>query len=236
MRVLVIPDVHLKPWMFDRASELLSKGEADRAVCLMDIPDDWLQGFNIDLYIETYDSAMSFHRKHPDTLWCCGNHDMSYIWHLQETGFSLFALPTVNEKFGQLRAVIDDESKMAFIHRIDDVLFLHGGLTDPFVRYYASDIEHDDAGAVIERINSLSGRQMWDDASPIWYRPQMNSEKMYMQDRLLQVVGHTPMEYIKREGNVISCDVFSTYRDGKAIGTQEFPIIDTATWEFKGVK
>ena len=53
MKVLVIPDVHLKPWMFDRAAELLKDGAADRAVCLMDIPDDWRQEFNLDLYVQT---------------------------------------------------------------------------------------------------------------------------------------------------------------------------------------
>lgn len=41
MIVLVIPDVHLKPNMFHRAAELMNQGIADRAVCLMDIPDDW---------------------------------------------------------------------------------------------------------------------------------------------------------------------------------------------------
>lgn len=41
MRVLVIPDIHLKPWIFDRAGEILNEGKAEKAVCLMDIPDDW---------------------------------------------------------------------------------------------------------------------------------------------------------------------------------------------------
>ena len=41
MIVLVIPDIHLKPWIFDRAEEILREGKADKAVCLMDIPDDW---------------------------------------------------------------------------------------------------------------------------------------------------------------------------------------------------
>lgn len=50
MKVLVIPDVHLKPWMFIRAGELLKSGIAEQAVCLMDIADDWRQEFNIDLY------------------------------------------------------------------------------------------------------------------------------------------------------------------------------------------
>lgn len=33
MRVLVIPDIHLKPWIFDRTEKILRDGKADRAVC-----------------------------------------------------------------------------------------------------------------------------------------------------------------------------------------------------------
>ena len=40
MKVLVIPDVHLKPWMFQRASELMKEIKPDRTICLMDIADD----------------------------------------------------------------------------------------------------------------------------------------------------------------------------------------------------
>ena len=60
MKVLVIPDVHLKPWIFHRASELMKDKTADLAVCLMDIADDWRQQFNLDLYIQTYDAAVRF--------------------------------------------------------------------------------------------------------------------------------------------------------------------------------
>ena len=49
-------------------------------------------------------------------------------------------------------------------------------------------------------------------------------------------LGHTPMDMITKEGNLISCDVFSTYRDGKPIGTEEFLLLDTETWECSGVK
>lgn len=56
MKVLVIPDVHLKPYMFQQASELLGQGKAERAVCLMDLPDDWECEYNIGLYVETFDS------------------------------------------------------------------------------------------------------------------------------------------------------------------------------------
>ena len=50
MKVLVIPDVHLKPRMFDRAAEILARGNASQAVCLMDLPDDWSQERNTALY------------------------------------------------------------------------------------------------------------------------------------------------------------------------------------------
>ena len=77
---------------------------------------------------------------------------------------------------------------------------------------------------------------MWDDASPLWLRPQFDFEKMYREADILQVGGHTPVEKIDRLGNVISCDLCSTYRTGDPIGTQEFLLIDTATWDYKGIK
>ena len=79
-KVFVIPDVHLKPWMFERASELIAKGSCDAIVMLGDLVDDWYQEKNIDLYNETFDAAIAFTSKHPDTFWCYGNHDVSYLW------------------------------------------------------------------------------------------------------------------------------------------------------------
>lgn len=69
MKVLVIPDIHLKPWMFQQAGEIMEKGTVERAVCLMDIPDDWNQEYNLELYNETFDAAIAFARKYPDTFW-----------------------------------------------------------------------------------------------------------------------------------------------------------------------
>jgi len=142
MKILVIPDVHLKPWMFRRASELMEENIADKIVCLMDIADDWNQQWNLDLYIQSYDATISFAKDYPDTLWCYGNHDACYPWNQRETGYSRIAPRTVCDK--------------------------------------------------------------------------------------------PPVKEIYREGNVISCDVFSTDEAGKPIGTQEFLLIDTNTWEFKG--
>ena len=236
MKILVIPDVHLKPWMFDRASEILNSGAAKKAVCLMDIPDDWGQEYNLGLYEETFDAAIRFQREFPETLWCYGNHDLSYEWLQYESGFSSVAIPVVQKKLSELRRELPDRSQMAYIHRIDDVLFLHGGLTHAFVKYYANDVDYDDTDAVIEKINLLGRNEMWDDASPLWFRPQFYNEKMYKEEDLLQVVGHTPVMQIDRLGNMLSCDLFSTYSTGDPIGTQEYLLIDTVTWEYEGIK
>ena len=236
MKVLVIPDVHLKPWMFDRASEILKSGAAEKAVCLMDIPDNWGQEYNLGLYEDTFNAAIRFQKAYPDTLWCYGNHDLSYEWLQYESGFSSMAIPVVTAKLSALRRTLPDRSQMAYVHRIDDVIFLHGGLTHAFVKYYASDADYDDTDAVIEKVNLLGRYDMWDDASPLWFRPQFYNEKMYKEADLLQVVGHTPVMQIDRLGNVLSCDLFSTYRNGDPIGTQEFLLIDTETWDFEGIK
>lgn len=232
MKVMVIPDVHLKPDMFKKASEILNKGLADRAVCLMDIADDWYQEKNIDLYIRTYDAAVRFANEFSDTLWCYGNHDLSYLWNKHETGFSIFAQPTVCLKMNELIKAAAEGKNIAYIHHIDGYLFMHGGLNDEFVRRYVSPDDYDDVEKVVETINSLGKNEIWHETSPIWFRPQYHAGRMYGEDKLVQVVGHTPVEGIYKDGNVISCDVFSTYRDKRPIGTQEFLIIDTESGEY----
>lgn len=236
MKVLVIPDVHLKPWMFERASELMKGTKAEKAVCLMDIPDDWGQEFNLDLYISTFYSAVSFAKEFPETLWCYGNHDICYPWNQRETGYSPIASWAVCEKLRVLQKVLPDEKQLAFLHRIDNVLFCHGGLTDEFVRRYVPAKHYDNVDAVIDTINGFGPGELWQDESPLWCRPQYCSGSMYKPGKLLQVVGHTPVEAITKKDNLISCDVFSTYRDGRPIGTQEFLMLETDSWAYKGIR
>ncbi len=236
MKVLVIPDVHLKPLMFRQAEALMHQKIADRAVCLMDIPDDWEQEYNISLYEETYDAAIHFAAAFPETAWCYGNHDLSYFWHCLESGYSSFASMTVQRKLLELREAVPADNPIRYVHRIDNVLFSHGGVLNYFVEEYVPGSKYDDVDAVVEIINQLGRREMWDDVSPIWLRPQFSKMKLYKPRKLLQVVGHTPVDEITREGNLISTDVFSIYRDGRPIGTQEFLLLDTVTWEYSGVR
>ena len=236
MKVLVIPDVHLKPQMFLRAVELMKEYKPGRAVCLMDLPDDWGKEFDIGLYEQTYNAAIAFARVFPNTLWCWGNHDISYVWGKLESGYSPYAESRVITKLEQLRANLKDERNLAFVHRIDNVLFSHGGVLEDYVVSRFAEEDMGDADFVTEIINSYGERALWRDDSPLWARPQFTGEHLYGEGRLLQVVGHTPMKAITQTGSLISCDVFSTGRDGTPYGSGEYLLLDTETWEWRGIR
>ena len=239
MIVLGIPDVHLREYMFKRAAEIMRSRHIDVCVCFMDIADDWGRGNDIEAYIRAYDAAIEFAKEFPNTLWCWGNHDISYIWKCIESGYSVFASDIVREKIIELIKTLPDPKQMAFIHRLDNVLFMHGGLTASFVKCHIADLDrYDDVDAVIEGINLMGQEELWSDWSPLWYRPQGTCAEMYKSDTILQVVGHTPVRSIKKdeERNFISCDVFSTDSLGRPIGSSEYILLNTETWEFEGIK
>lgn len=236
MKVLVIPDVHLKPEMFHKASELMKHGIAQRAVCLMDIPDDWDMQYNIARYEETYDAAIQFAKDFPETAWCYGNHDLSYVWYRLESGYSSMASYTVQKKLLELRMAVSEEHPIQYVQKIDNVLFSHGGVSDYFVKGYFPDEKNYDTDTIVQKINQLGSDEMWTDESPIWLRPQNRKVELYRSKELLQVVGHTPVKEITKTGNLISCDVFSTHSDGTPVGTEEFLLLDTKSWDYKGIK
>lgn len=239
-RVLVIPDVHLKPWMFKEADRIMQDGKADRTVCLMDLADEWGKEYDTDIYKETYEAACEFQAKHEDTVWCCGNHDLAYLWLQIESGFSPLAGDIVQDGIRRLRQAVPDLDQIGYIHRIGNILFSHAGLTDLYVKQYVFPClmpEERDIDSVIEKINSFGKNRLWNNDSPIWVRPQerFSGEKpeklLYRPEKYTQVVGHTPVKKAEKTGPLISTDVFSVRSDGSFIGDNAFPIIDTKAGE-----
>ena len=235
MKVLVIPDIHLKPWIFDRAADILTEGKAEGAVCLMDIPDDWGMELSVDQYRDTFDRAISFAEAYPETLWCYGNHDVSYPWGKLETGYSPYAEATVISKLDELKDSFHNKSQIAFIHRIDNVLFMHGGLTAEYVSSLNPELLNMDIDDVLEAVNSASDKYLWDDESPLWLRPQYKDVDAFRRENYTQVVGHTPVKNIYEKNGFISTDVFSTHSDGRQIGESAMIIIDTETRNYEKI-
>ncbi len=240
MILVIMGDNHLKPYLFDDAEMLMKEYGADATVCLGDMADDWHKQYSLEAYRDTYDAAIAYARKYPNTIFIYGNHDICYEWNERETGYSKIAPRLVVEKLQELRDVLPENNQPSFVRRVDNVLISHGGICD----FYIYDLlqrkglpvsMYDDTDGLIEIINAL-GPELWYDISPLWYRPQYSEGKMYKDDCMLQVVGHTPVAKPFLKGSILSCDTFSTESDGTPIGTQEFVVIDTETWEWHAVK
>ena len=231
-RVLVIPDVHLKPWIFDEADKV-DKSSYEDIVVLGDLVDDWGKGNDLDAYEETLKRAAEFGKEHGESLWCYGNHDVSYLWDAMESGYSVQARITVIEGITKLERILEDRYK--FVHRIDNVLFSHAGVTETFVLhscgYHVKEIDD-----ILAKINRMGKQELWRDSSPIWARPQADFYRMFRDDLFYQVVGHTPVEEPLDACGVLTLDLFSTYSNGDPYGNQKLYIVDTLTRKFVEAK
>ncbi len=222
-KVFVIPDIHLKPWMLEEAEKAVEKEAYDHIVFLGDVVDDWYQERNLDLYRKTFDAVIDFIDRHGNVKFCIGNHDVSYVWEALESGYSSFARETVLEGIDRLKAALPEES-VAFIHRIDNVLFSHAGLLELFVSHYLRS-KPEGIDELLHLVNKCGKKKMWTDVSPIWARPQDGLHKLYSD--YMQVVGHTPVRKPEETGKLLTLDTFSTTAWGQAIGNQRFVWIDT---------
>ncbi len=209
MHVLVIPDVHLKPWMFDAADAAIKQEPPDAIVQLGDLPDDWGMQRRPEAYDALYERAEAFLAAHHDAYWCYGNHDMSYFWDAPESGMAKGnVLRHVQERSRAFWDKVPQDRK-AFVHRIDNVCFSHAGILQDFIEDEGlASASTDDALAAI---NQMGRDELWQEFSPLWARPQgmADLDILYRPQELFQVVGHTPVKYVREEGNLLSCDVFS---------------------------
>ena len=228
-RVLVIPDVHLKPWIFDEADKV-DKSSYEDIVVLGDLVDDWGKGNDLGAYEETLNRAAEFGKEHGESLWCYGNHDVSYLWDAMESGYSVQARLTAIDGITKLERILEDRYK--FVHRIDNVLFSHAGVTETFVLhscgYHVKEIDD-----ILAKINRMGKQELWRDSSPIWARPQADFYRMFRDDLFYQVVGHTPVEEPLDACGVLTLDLFSTFSNGNPYGNQKLYIVDTLTRKFE---
>ena len=224
--------MHLKPWIFDEADKV-DKSSYEDIVVLGDLVDDWGKGNDLGAYEETLNRAAEFGKEHGESIWCYGNHDVSYLWDTMESGYSVQARLTAIEGITKLERILEDRYK--FVHRIDNVLFSHAGVTETFVLhscgYHVKEIDD-----ILAKINRMGKQELWRDSSPIWARPQADFYRMFRDDLFYQVVGHTPVEEPLDACGVLTLDLFSTYSNGNPYGNQKLYIVDTMTRKFVEAK
>ena len=109
-------------------------------------------------------------------------------------------------------------------------------LTADFLRWLNKDLLDADIEEVIAAVNDAPHNYLWNDESPLWFRPQYETREIFRADIYKQVVGHTPVERIFEKDGIISTDVFSTYRDGRQIGESAMMVIDSETGKYEKIE
>ena len=233
MRVLVIPDVHLKTWMFEAAEKVAKQEHPDAIVLLGDLADDFGCKNNPNRYVETIDAAIEFYHRHPETYLCLGNHEASYLWDRETNATAYHARSTAKTQCNRLVYDGFDSEHFAVAFQFDNVIFSHAGISEEYFAAYLKKKgeRHVSDEEVIRRVNALGADELWRYGSPIWYRPSgiQKFDQMYGADRLLHVVGHTPVKTITEWCSTLVCDTFSTQPNHKPVGDQTFALVDTVS-------
>lgn len=236
MKVLVIPDIHLKPWMFKAAEHAAQRVGAEKYIILGDLVDSHDIVGTMDVYRETLDEAIRFAKDHPDSLWCWGNHDISYMCDIEQSEYYEDAAPLIKERFSELINVLP-KSHIQFIHRIDNCLFLHGGLSVLYTDTISSPTGERKIDELLSAINSANMDSVASDyMSPVWYRPSDDPEWIYEPEDMIQIVGHTPVRRITQKGSTITCDTFACYTNGIPYGDKTFLLLDTITHKWEAIE
>jgi len=225
-KVLVIPDTHLKPKMFDLADKIVSEYKVDYVIQLGDNFDDFY--CYEEQYKEHLGRMVAFKYEHPETVWLYGNHEMSYILGRPVTGNTFWG-----EKYSNL---YKRDFNPKFVHIDNNIVFSHAGVFQEFLD--REGIKDDNPTSLIDKINNIDSKQFWLDDSPLWaryrYDTYLQIPKIFKEKEILQITGHTPTEDIETIDSVISTDVFST-NWGKKYGSEQMIIVDTLTKEIKKI-
>lgn len=235
MKYLVIPDIHLKLEIIEQANVAMETGKFDSAIFLGDFVDDWDEGNNVGLYEKTLNAVTSFMRKYTNSKICLGNHDVSYLWQLQESGYSDIAEVTVNKIISEI--IKEFKDRVAIMHKIDNVIFSHAGLTQPWLMRYCADAMGD-FNYIVDAVNTMSPSKLWDANSPLWARPDNEGRVRFYSKDYLQVVGHSPVGRVSFYPlqNLLVCDTFSTFPNGNHIGEWKLICVDTQTKEWSYIE
>lgn len=220
-KVLVIPDIHLKPYIFDIADKIINNNEIDQIVFLGDLIDEFHQSNNINLYKETIDKAIEFKHQHINTLYCWGNHEIAYLSNWNCSGNSIVH----NFEIKHMLNLYEREVNPKFVYYIDNYLFSHAGISNRFANLLDNNSNIND---LIEFINKLNFNDAGVYDSPIWLRPNKFKNTYY--NKYIQIIGHTPVKSPSFINNTWILDTFSLDPNTmKSYGDKSIIVIDTKT-------
>lgn len=224
-KIVVIPDIHLKPYMFDYAELIMKSANTDTAVFLGDLVDEWNQENNVSLYRSTISRAIQFKQNHPKSLFCWGNHDIGYYAEWYCSGNSKLHRFDIIEMLKMYEKAVEPK----YIQVIDDVIFSHAGIDNLFAQFVITNQgQFKGAQDIADLINTFSVESMGDSSSPLWLRPDAWTEYY---NRYTQFVGHSPVKRLSYYNNVWFTDTFSKGQNNENICKASMVVFDTDSYE-----
>ena len=215
MKVLVIPDPHLKIWVIEHGLELAKKHRADKVIILGDYFDDWYC-INRD-YDDMLTYLKTLLRSNPSVEVLFGNHELSYMG-FPCSGFNYTVSKMLNE-------ALSKDYRFGFAIHYDGVLYSHAGVTLSWL-YQNKVLTRNDirfrlpsrGGAELleKAISNVDKMETFAKVGPA--RGGKEAPSLVWADLteliadpapVKQVVGHTPVKEITNIGRVWFTDVFS---------------------------
>lgn len=230
-KTLFVGDLHGKPDLLPLINRVIKREQIDRMVILGDICDDWtLSNNGMAYWFQSF--ANWYARREIETIPLLGNHDIPYF--LSKGSSALKRIrdiapgfrPGAHRKVHELMADIPFE--LAWTD--GEVIATHAGLTVGWEKQH--DLEDKSIREIVSWMNGLMRRstQLGDlfmeigkarggdsvNPSPLW--ADLSETGKDGDQHFTQVVGHSPVDTVTRNGNIWYCDTFSTRQDGSSIG------------------
>jgi len=218
MRILVCGDLHCKPYILESA---LKATDWDLFVFIGDACDNWgaTQEDNLKILNLLLEKKQEYGDKF---IWLLGNHDWGYYdTSVRMSGHILAGEANVHYF---LKETIDSWD---LFYAKNGYVFSHAGISADFLPL-TRDISYKElksSPGINNPLNEVGPACGGDSYTPslLWARPE---EVVALPTDNIQIVGHTPVEKITIENNLVVCDTFSQYSTGKFIGDQSLLLID----------
>lgn len=220
VKTLIIPDIHLKTdKILDHARLVLEKDKNIKQVIFLgDYFDDWGLNNSYSDYMKTIHDLFKFSLEYP-CHFLIGNHDVPYLT-------------------GNLRHYSNHNPEIVeevniFLHAIKPQVAI---ICNGYLLSHAGFINEPKKGDFKPLNIKLFDKYEQDEYSPLWIRPSY----LFLSNKLRkQIVGHTPVKYIKRHSlklgsiesnklaiDLLFTDVYSTTMTGEQIGESTLITLD----------
>lgn len=206
-KILAVGDIHTKQWIVDAVEKVVDK--YDSVVFVGDYADDF--GKDGLESINTWKKLYMLQQNHPHVKLVLGNHDFIYVndTPTKQSGYNAVTQLAINSPANKY--LKEWLMGLPIIHEEDGITFSHAGIAEGWE-------------------GTKEMRDLWQDYSPIWVRPDWGK---YV--NIPQVFGHTPSATCWEVAKNIWCiDTFSTYSDGTPIG--DHTVLEIKNGKFKKIK